>query len=222
MAKVTISGKVTDFNKHPIEGADVVLLDDLFSPVTQTTSDARGDYALQAEPGRYNALFAAKDYKTGNLEYWAWNVPATGNLTINPKIDGLELYALNAFMPQGGLPSLFVYFRPMSLSRYNATVKPEPKDKKQPETVLYDISPRLTKEDIKIKIGTEDAKVIEVNNIKEQTGNFEAMPAYLVQCVFPSDPESLKFVPVEITITDPETQETGSACIYWKRWTKET
>jgi len=62
-------------------------------------------------------MWACKDYAVENLEYWAWNIMAYQDLEINPCIDGLEVYAVNAWIPQGGMPSVQIYFRPMSLKR---------------------------------------------------------------------------------------------------------
>jgi hypothetical protein len=213
--KVQIRGRVTDFDKRPIEGADIVVVDQNFSPIQQTTSDQKGNYSLEVTPGIYTALLATRGYKTENLEYWAWNVPALKNLVIDPLIDGVELYAINAFMPQGGPASLFIYFRPMSLTRINAYVKKEGGAKDKIE--FYDIAPELTMEDIEIKISGKKVKIIDVFRIREQTSNLQAMAAYMVQCVFEGDPSSTEYAPVEITITDSKTNEKGSACVFWKK-----
>jgi len=63
------------------------------------------------------------NYKKENLEYWAWNIPAYSDLEINTRIDGLEVYAMNAWVPQGAVPSFQIYFRPMSLKRTTPNIK---------------------------------------------------------------------------------------------------
>jgi hypothetical protein len=213
--KVKIQGQVTGFDKRPIEGADIVVVDETFKAVAQTYSDDRGHYTLEVDPKTYTALFSTIDYKTKNLEYWAWNVPAEKDLRINPRIGGLELYAVNTFMPQGAPPSLFIYFRPMSLTRINAYGEPAKKSGKDIE--FYDVAPELQKEDIEITVDSAKLKIIDVFRIKEQTANDQAMAAYMVQCVFEAGISSTDYITIEITITDTKTDERGSACVFWKR-----
>jgi hypothetical protein len=114
---IRIYGKVTDFNGNPMERVEIVVLSREFKAIYQTFSDADGKYSLDISRGNYIALWACKDYAIKNLEYWAWNIPAYQDLEINPRINGLEVYAINAWIPQGGLPSMQIYFRPMSLER---------------------------------------------------------------------------------------------------------
>jgi hypothetical protein len=47
---------------------------------------------MPVETGMYIALTAVKDYSVKDLEYWAWNVPAFGELEINPRFDRLEVW----------------------------------------------------------------------------------------------------------------------------------
>jgi len=46
--------------------------------------------------GIYVAMYACKDYPKGNFEYWTWNVIAFQDLEINLRINGLEVYTINA------------------------------------------------------------------------------------------------------------------------------
>ncbi|WP_461256757.1 hypothetical protein [Treponema sp. R80B11-R83G3] len=51
------------------------------------------------------------------LEFWAWNIIAEENITINPHYEKLELYGTTVFETYGGYNGYFVYFRPMSLTK---------------------------------------------------------------------------------------------------------
>lgn len=96
------------------------------------------------------AIGAVKDYGINKLEYWGWNLPAFEHTEINIRIDGLEVYEINAFMIQRTQPyiSMMIYFRPMSLKR--ALKNREKLNDNNNETI--DISPILSEDDIKVKI----------------------------------------------------------------------
>lgn len=209
---VEISGIVTDFDNKPIEGADILLMNDQFEPVYQTTSNTKGEYKLYVKIGTYLGLFACKDYKTKNLEYWAWNVPAYYDLEINPRIDGLEIYAGNAFMPQGALPSLFIYFRPMSLKRYKDI---SDKGGAEPRSII-EIAPDLSKDDIELKINDEQIDILELNKIREVTGKDQSMIGFLIQSALPKNWIKSEYLRICITLRDAETTERGEACLFWK------
>jgi len=98
---VKIFGRVTDFEGQPIKGVMVFLKDTRFEDVATAKSDEDGRYSLIAPKGRYMALAAVKHYMIKFLEYWAWNIPANQDLEINPSIDRMEVYAINAWTPQG-------------------------------------------------------------------------------------------------------------------------
>jgi hypothetical protein len=48
---VALSGTVTGFSGHPLEGADILVRDDNFHPLCQTKTDVQGRYAIAVEPG---------------------------------------------------------------------------------------------------------------------------------------------------------------------------
>ena len=85
--------------------------------MAKAVSGKDGRYSLAASKGQYMALLAVKDYQVKFLEYWAWAVPAERDLEINPRFDRLEVYAINAWRPQGAYPSYQIYFRQMNPTR---------------------------------------------------------------------------------------------------------
>lgn len=125
---IEISGQVTDFEGNPIDSAIVQLKHSDFSEAYSTYSDANGNYKLTGvKKGIYLAMYVLrpKEYPRMNavspedmrLEFWAWNVIADKNLTINPRYHRLELYGLTAFMVMGGGSGVWLYVRPMSLGK---------------------------------------------------------------------------------------------------------
>jgi len=209
---IEIRGKVTDFDGNPLENADVVLKDKKFGDVYKNLSDADGKYHLQVIEGTYIALFACKDYSVRNLEFWAWNVPAFQDLEINPRFDGLELYAMNAWIPQGAYPSLQVYVRPMSLQRV--------RDKGGPEAFkserVIDIAPKLKKDDVSVKIDDQNANVLDINEVREAVGSNQSMRAYIIQTVLPDKWKDLAYHQILMTLRDSVTAEKGEGIVFWK------
>lgn len=83
-AGARIFGHVRDFDGKPIEGADIELKTARFENAAATRSARDGSYSMSVEAGMYIAFAAVKDYQVSKLEYWAWNVPAFGDLEIDP------------------------------------------------------------------------------------------------------------------------------------------
>ena len=121
---VKISGHVTDFEGKPISHCAVMLMDKRFHAVDSVSTDSAGYYLINnVKAGRYMALTAVRwdEYvrfsklpeQDRRLEFWAWNIMADKDLTINPRYHRLELYGTTAFCPTG-TKALMVYTRPMS------------------------------------------------------------------------------------------------------------
>lgn len=224
--KVAVSGRVSDFEGNPLNDAVVEIKDDHFKAIFETRTGDKGEYRIPVEKGLYLALVAHKDYKTKYLEYWAWNVPAYQDLRIDPHIGGIEVYAMNAFMPQGAYPSLMIYFRPMSLKR--SLIIPK-------GTEVVDISPVLSEDDIDLRINGSVVKILELNRVKEYAGGISSMIAYLTQSTFPRrsilayliqsvlhiKPSGIKegsgYLRIDLALRDKQTGERGEGCLFWKR-----
>jgi len=228
--KIKIFGKVTDFGQNPLQDAVVEIKNAHFEAIHKTYTNSAGEYEIFVEKSLYMALMAYKDYKTKYLEYWAWNVPAYQDLQIDPRIGELEVYAMNAFRPQGAYPSLFIYFRPMSLKRWR-----EFKNRKAIRKIdVIDISPDLSENCIEVKINRKTVEILELNRVKEYAGGINSIIAYLVQLTIPKKsligylikaafhmrgPESRKnlgYTRVDVTIKDTQTGEKGEGCLFWE------
>lgn len=167
-----ISGTVRDFDGKPVAGANVELKAPTFDALYTTTTDAAGRYRMTVEDGRYIALEAIRsaDYGKSRLEAWAWNVPVDTDITIDVRYHRLEIYGVNVFAVQRSQPSLFAYFRPMSLTR--ALGKDTKKDP--------DIAPLPTEMDIAIAVDDTPAKIDTVERVQEYVGPGPVMYSYLV------------------------------------------
>lgn len=213
---VTISGQVTDFKGQPIEGASVELKDSRFETVAKAVSGKDGRYSLAAAKGQYMALLAVKDYQVKYLEYWAWAVPADRDLEINPRFDRLEVYAINAWRPQGGYPSYQIYFRPMSLTRVIKKVTEAGGMENLGKLPLLDIAPELTAKDILVTIDGQVVKILKVNKVREAAGPSQDMIGYVIQTELPESKKAGEYSLITISLTDVETGEMGEGSVFYK------
>ncbi len=211
-----ISGRVTDFQNRPIEGAIVELKNSRFDTVAAAVSDADGRYSMSAPAGNYLALAAVKDYQTKYLEYWAWNVPLDRDIEIDPRFDRLEVYAMNAWRPQGGYPSYQIYFRPMSLARVIKKITESGGMEELGKLPVIDIAPDLAVKDIAVTIDGQAVKVLEVNRVREAAGPGQYMFGYVIQTELPKKPAIGEPVVITVTITDSETGEMGEGTLFFK------
>ncbi len=184
---ITISGRVTDFEGNPIDSCCVGVLYPNFSKAYSAWSDKEGYYSIPGvKKGKYMALYALrpKEYprelkvaeKDMRLEYWAWNIVADNNLTINPRYHRLELYGTTIFKQNGGHPSMIIYTRPMSLGRFLSNGKEGKKEE--------DIS--VEPNEIEFKVYADDVPVTvrSVQPVEEYIGGGRVM-AYLLYVDLP-------------------------------------
>ena len=159
-----LDGYVTDKNKLPIANALVEIKGENFVTLFSTESKEDGYYVLDIPKGQYPFLTAVKDYGVNYLEYQCQNISLQADMSLNVSFDKLEIYGLHAFSVKGAGNSLMVYFRPMSLPKFQQGV--------------LDIAP----EDIVIKatIDNQEMRVINTNVVKEFAGGRE-LTAYLIQ-----------------------------------------
>lgn len=167
-----IRGTVRDFDGHPIVGAEVEIKSATFKALYTAKTDAEGRYSMTVDEGRYLALESIKpsEYGKSRLEFWAWNVPVTSDLTIDIRYHRLEIYGVNVFKVQGGRPGLFAYFRPMSLTRVPTN---------DPSRAL-EVAPPPADLDLAIEVNGAAATIDTVERVQEFTGKGSVMFAYLV------------------------------------------
>ncbi|MCL2413691.1 MAG: carboxypeptidase regulatory-like domain-containing protein [Bacteroidales bacterium] len=198
---VTISGRVTDFDGNPIDNSAVVLMSSTFSPIHMTFSDEDGYYKIEdVEKGMYKSLLALRfnEYPHArrlfgiepvaeddmNFQFWAWNVIADRDLTINARRHRLELYGFRVFQVWGAGPYLMAYVRPMSLGRILTYENWQEKD---PNEKNSSVEP----EDIEFKIyaGNEPLTIRSIQPLIEFAGENEfGITAFLLQFDLPTEP----------------------------------
>lgn len=172
----TIRGTTKDRSGKPLSSVSVELKDESFQTVYTTLSDEEGHFTMTVPDATYPFLTAVRDYAASYLEYWAHNVPVFGCLNMDIEIDTLELYGLNAFEIKGAAPALTLYFRPMSLVKFQAQEK--------------DIAPDFDPDGITVRIDGQTSEVFVVNRVKESIAPNEFLTAYLMQATLPENEDA--------------------------------
>ena len=162
-------GYTLDKNGVPIAGAAVEIKDEGFKTLYSAESNDDGYYEIEAGEAVYPFVVAVKDYGVSCLEFWCQNVDLRQELRLDARFETLEIYGLHPFPVKGGLNALMVYFRPMSLAKFQAG-----------ET---DIAPDLR--EIRVELDGEDARILVTNRVKESIGDSE-LTAYLIQVENPN------------------------------------
>ena len=189
-----IEGYVTDKNKAPIANALIEIKGENFHTLFSAESKADGYYALDIPAGKYPFLTAVKDYGANYLEYWCQNISLKADMSLNVSFDKLEIYGLHVFAVKGAGNSLMVYFRPMSLPKFQ-----QGKQDIAPDGIV-----------IKATMDNQEMRVINTNIVKEFAGGLE-LTAYLVQVE--TSESNIPWHKFDLEITDADSHY-GAATIY--------
>lgn len=216
--KYRVCDMVTDFDGEPQRESVVCIKDAQMHDVYLTYTDSDGNYSIDVEEGEYVAISGVKDYIQSKLEYWGWDLSVHHDMTVNMTIDGIEVYAVNAFLLQRSInkSSLMVYFRPMSLHYYKENISLF----NDPNVNNMNIMPPLTIDDICVTINGVKSEILEMSKVSERATDegFENkfLYGYLVQIEKDGIDPSKSFQKIEIVVSSDETKEKGAGCLFWK------
>ncbi|MBQ8604127.1 MAG: carboxypeptidase regulatory-like domain-containing protein [Oscillospiraceae bacterium] len=196
----TIKGKITDFDGKPFPASVQFFRYGFSYPHRMGVwSDSEGNYSVTVPKGRYNAIFVDDDsYRKSTLENWCWNMIIDCDETLDFKVGTGEIYSLTPWFSNGGMPVMFLYFRPMILG-YKREYKMRINSS---EYNIIDIAPQLEPKDIKVTANNKDLQIISLQTIYE-TCDGMAMPAYILQVEKPRYSAEKQRVTVEYC-TDAE------------------
>ena len=189
-----LEGYVTDKNNAPIANALIERKGGNFVTLSSTESKEDGYQMLDIPKGQYPFSTAVTDYGANYLGYWCQNISLQADMSLNVSFDKLEIYGLHVFSVKGASNSLMVYFRPMSLPKF--------------QQGMQDIAP----DDIVIKatIDNQEMRVINTNMVKELAGGRE-LTAYLIQVE--TNESNIPWHKFDLKITDADNHY-GAATIY--------
>lgn len=166
-----IQGITKDKHENILTAVSIELKNEDFQTVYSAISDEQGHFVMTVPDAVYPFLTAVRDYATDYLEYWSHNVPAYGCLDLDIEIDTLEIYGIHAFEVKGAAKTLSIWFRPMSLRKFQAQEK--------------EIAPDFDMDGIVVKINEQPTEVVVVNRVNEYIGEEGCVTAYLIQAKLP-------------------------------------
>lgn len=224
---VTISGKVTDFENIPIDSAVVRIYHSDFTIAYETYTDNSGFYELNnVIKGNYAAMYVIrlKEYprmdaipeEDMRLEFWAWNIIADKNLTINPRYHKLELYGTVVFEEYGGRPVLLVYFRPMSVTKNNSYGKDIYLDKSKMEEMNVDLSVSPEYLDVEVYADEEALDIKSIQPIYDYKKEKKQVVSYLLQVDRPKVRPNKPYIIFRIVATNKEYDEKGENLYFFE------
>lgn len=178
-ATITITGAVTDKFGKPVSKCDVFFnrTEWIKDESIHVTCDENGLYSAEIEPGLYNSVYVCDEEQYGKtaLEFWGWNLVLTESQTLDAQFDTLEVFSLSTWASNGGSPSMFASFRPMSLKNDKqpnyTTVQ---KDKKL--LAVIDISPAIDTSSIKGFIDDHPLSLIDFHWVYEKVSSCDGFP----------------------------------------------
>ncbi len=189
-----LEGYVRNKNNEPIAEAMVEIKREDFITMYSTESDETGYYKLDIPKGKYSFMTVVRDYGVKCLEYWSQNIPLTQDMQLDVAFDTLEIYGLHTFRVKGAGNSLMIYFRPMSLVKFQQGAS--------------DIAPELAS--IKVVIDGNEVPLLLQNKVKEYAGEAN-MTAYLIQVDTTETGKDWKKLEIEI---QDEEDNFGAASIF--------
>lgn len=176
----TLSGTIRDFSGQPFPAAFKLYRGGFNGPIG-CWSDAEGAFSVDVPAGLYNAFYVDDNsYGKSSLELWGWHMIVDRDESYSFKIGNGEVYSLSTWISNGGLPSQFIYFRPMILTaakEYELRLNDR-------DFAVLDIAPQLQLQDLRVRLNDRNAELISLQPILE-TGfsqeRYAAMPAYILQ-----------------------------------------
>lgn len=210
--KITLSGRVTDYEGVPSDSALVEIKNMDFSTAFKTYTDEEGYYSMDVSKGKYLAMIAINpgEYprfsdlpeEEQRLEYWAWNFIADNDTTINMKYHRLELYGLNVFRIHGSAPGYTIYCRPMGLGRLHEGKK--------------DLCPDPDDLEIVVEINGEPVNVNMKQKVREYVPDGE-LYGYLLHVNPPAKTGNKPFDIFRVKMRDISNNDIGEASYYLER-----
>lgn len=219
---VTISGRVTDYNGHPIDSASVWWQRQDFSETVQTITNTDGYYRARIPKGKHNSMACINmntyphTVKTGipevdqRLEFWAWDFIADHDTVFNIRYHRMEVYGIRAFRIPGATPAYQVYVRPMSLTRYFAW-------KKNGQSKENRLAPPADKLKAVIWIDGEEVPLLMKQEIKEYFAPDEWGNAYLLTVNLPKQKTANPYRIFKVMLTDLENGDCGEGLYFMEK-----
>ena len=154
--------------------------------------------------------------KDMRLEFWAWNIIADTDLTINPRYHKLELYGTTVFEEYGGRPELLVYFRPMSVTKNNLYGKEVYLNKAKMEEEGVDLCVLPEHIDVEVYADENPLKVKAIQPIYGDMAGKNMIISYLVTVDRPKVKPNKPYIIFKVVATNKEFDEKGENIYFFE------
>lgn len=217
---VTIRGKVTDFENHPLDSVSVSFKHSDFTNVCSTLTDSDGYYQIKIPKGKYKSVTAINmtQYPTASpqipeedqrLEFWGWNFIADKDTTFDMHYHRMEAYGIRIFQIPGAFPSYVIYVRPMSLTRFQKESKNKAGE--------FKLSPAPENLGIKVTIDNKEVAVLMKQEVKEYAAPDKYVNAYLLTVGSLPENDKQPYHIFKIQLTDLENGDQGEGIYYFEK-----
>lgn len=215
---VTVSGHVMDYSGNAIAGASVCIQNEKFDDVYKTKSDSKGFFSLSVKRGKYFCMSAINmstypkskelsvSEKDMRLEFWAWNVIADRDTTLDIRYNRMEAYGINVFSVQGATPAYQIYVRPMGLTRAMKWMKTQDN--------YAALAPSPDNLDVNVSIDGEPVNVLMKQEVKEYFSPTQFGNAYLITVSLPKSELQKPYSVFKIELADKENGDKGEGLYY--------
>ena len=225
---VTITGRVTDFEGHPIDSCSIWWKAPSFENVMEVFTNKEGYYTARVPKGKYQSVAAIHmpsyasvamqegklDEEDYRLEFWAWDFVADRDTTLDIRYHRMEAYGLRAFRIPGATPAYQIYVRPISLTRTLAWMKLDAKARGNE----CQCAPHPEHLSIKVWIDGEEVPVLMKQEVKEYLSKDEYCNAYLLTVDMPKQlREDLPYLTFKVELTDLENGDRGEGVYYMNK-----
>ena len=161
---VMVYGRSTNFDGSPRKDY-VIVNDNGFENVYAATCDENGFYEMILPQRSYNNMIVnCETYGKTTLENWVWNFTAYQDMELNFQMGSLEVYNLNMWSNNGGAPTIFISFRPMSVHRANLVDKN--KDGELDESEIEEARLSITEEEFRANPYSGLAPILDENKVR--------------------------------------------------------
>ena len=237
---VTIQGRVTDFDGNPIDSCSVMWQTPSFDSKMEVLTDSQGHYSARIPRGKYQSMAAIRmdtyphTAKEGipetdqRLEFWCWDLIADRDTTIDIRYHRMEAYGLRVFQIPGGMPTYQIYVRPMSLTRFQRSMKESEavhgqdvsqvrQEAAQKNAKESSLAPSADQLKATVWIDGEKVTVLMTQEIKEYYSADEYGKAYLLTVDRPKRVTSFPYRVFKVELEDLGNGDRGEGLYYMEK-----
>lgn len=237
---VTISGRVTDYEGHPIDSCSLFWQTPSFDDVVQGMTDADGRYTVRLPRGKYQSMGALRmdtyphtpkgstlPAADQRLEFWAWDFIADRDTTLDIRYHRMEVYGLRVFRIPGAMPCYQIFVRPMSLTRFQQMEADKAQHTQDVSNIeqgaarddarAVRLAPTLDRLKATVWINGEEVPILMKQEIKEYFSADEWGNAYLLTVDRPKQDTALPYHVFKVELEDLDNGDRGEGIYYMEK-----